>query len=525
MEVRESQTRWSELVKDLASLTSKTNLAKRIGVTQREITRWVDGSTTPHGSNAEALIRECGEFSINWRKYQGLTSIYDFRVTFERNVHEGPQGLPAKVEGWIPQISTRIFDYELNSPLGVPASVLTINSYWIEALSRLGFDAITSKTVRTKKVPSHPLPNCVYLPDLREPTAVGTLPRTVRGTSDTPNDSILNISLANSFGMPSPEPPEWQADLERTLKILQQGQILIVSIVGTADDPTALVNDFVRCAELAYEVKPHVIEPNFSCPNVYGQEGSVFQNPEMAATICKRMRKALPNAKIVIKIGYLKLDELNKLFNATYKYVDGYTAINTLSAQIVSDGQQKEQVFPGAGRVSGGVSGIAIREYSIEVVKNLRILANKKPELEIFGVGGVSSASDVKAFKEAGAGAVQICTAALLNPLIAAEIRRQMARESDSKSRSRVLGKTGLSVPFTDNGTAKVFDGTLKVCEKMGVPFEQAFAIVQDNWLTGYLNDLREVNASASSPQKTRRDPPTEAQIETWIRDELKKKR
>src|SRR2546421_115731 len=52
----------------------------------------------------------------------------------------------------------KIFDHPLNSPIGIAAGPL-LNSKWIEAYSRLGFDVLTYKTVRSMAMPAHALPN------------------------------------------------------------------------------------------------------------------------------------------------------------------------------------------------------------------------------------------------------------------------------------------------------------------------------------------------------------------------------
>src|SRR5919198_819403 len=52
----------------------------------------------------------------------------------------------------------KLLDHHLNSPIGVAAGPL-LNSKWIEAYSRVGFDVLTYKTVRSMAMPAHGLPN------------------------------------------------------------------------------------------------------------------------------------------------------------------------------------------------------------------------------------------------------------------------------------------------------------------------------------------------------------------------------
>jgi hypothetical protein len=86
--------RWNELVRDLVSLSNKTQFANRMGFSFKEVGRWIKGEAKPSGRFAQALLQECEKAGINWRKYGGLEPVYDFHSTFERNVNDGPQGLP-----------------------------------------------------------------------------------------------------------------------------------------------------------------------------------------------------------------------------------------------------------------------------------------------------------------------------------------------------------------------------------------------------------------------------------------------
>lgn len=526
MESKDNIFRWGDLVHDLVGPSSKTQFARRMRFSDKEVGRWIRGNAKPTGHLAESLLNECERVGINWRKYRGLKPVYDFHVTFERNVHDGPQDLPFN-NLHLPKVPSNLLGYELNSPLGVPASVLTLNSKWIEPLLRIGWDIITAKTVRTRSVLPHPTPNWVYLPELREPLAEGVLLDSVTATTDVPNINIAELSAANSFGMPSLSPAEWQEDLKATKALLKRGQILIASVAGTANDSKSdvvksLIGDFVTCARLAAEVIPHAIELNFSCPNVYGKEGSVFHDPDTAAKICKRIRSEIPDVKLLVKISVLPSNELQTLFDATYKYVDGYTAINTVSEKIITAGQREEPAFPGSGRAAGGVSGVAIRNIALSMVTRLRQMAiEKRPEIAIIGVGGISSAEHVNLFLDAGANAIQICTAALFDPFIAVEIRKQLAQERNSANYSAVLQKGGAHVAFQDEHTLATFEMVLRISERMDLPFDFVYSIVYKKWLSPYMGELSRLRKSVGSQVRTRLSPPTEDQIESWVQDEL----
>jgi dihydroorotate dehydrogenase (NAD+) catalytic subunit len=521
-----SKIRWRELVLDLIQFSNKNQLAKRLGTSIKEVDRWLKGHI-PNGKYSDLLFNECRRYGKNPQNYSGLMPVYDFRVSYEKNVENGPHVLtPPLDDTVIPSIPTSFLGHNLNSPLGVPASILTINSKWIEPLVENGFDIITAKTVRTKNFFPHPIPNALYLPDLQSPVRIGSLGGPVYGTSDIPGLDVSKMTLANSFGVPSPDPKEWQEDLARTKSILKSGQMLIASIVGTVEleakpQANALINDFIRCAHLAAEINPEAIELNFSCPNTYGMEGSIYHVPEIAGTICSRLGKELPGTKILLKIGYLDPGELQKFFSETYKRVHGFTAINTLPANICIKGQKDEPAF----KVKGGISGVAIRNYGLEMVRRLRSLSIDKQELVIIGCGGISSLADVKQYQDAGADAFQMCTAPIFNPSIAIEIRKQWSREKNSQNQSTVLKRAGVDLPFSDTQSAEAFDRTIRAAERLGIDFEIAIEALQKNWLNDYLQQIRHIKNNPGGIQKTRREVPSSTIIEAWLKDAAKKTR
>jgi dihydroorotate dehydrogenase len=349
------------------------------------------------------------------------------------------------------------------------------------------------------------------------------MPEKTLGVSSLPFEDIARVSMAYSLGMPSPSPVKWQTDFKKAKDLLQPGQVLNLSIVGTVDHvKDDLIDDFVRCAHLASEVGPHAIELNFSCPNVYDkEEGSIYRNPDVASRIVTRIRHELKGANIVAKIGYLRPEKLAEFFKATYRHLDGYTAINIMPVDIVSE--KDEQVFPSNNnrRKKAGISGTAIRLHALATVKELRRLGKtQKPELVIFATGGVSSAGHVKAFLEAGANVVQICTAAMLNPHISVEIRRDLAGEKAAVNTSKYLRETTLNIRFSDAEIGLAFDRLLEACDEMRVPLDKGVSILQKRWLSEYAATVSHIESGSTEIAATRRAAPMKGQIISWIRND-----
>ena len=125
--------------------------------------------------------------------------LYRLDRTFEQNAAAGPY-----FAGPYPDVpSTPMKDflgYRVASRFGIAAS-LVLNERWFELYSRLGFDLLTYKTIRSRERRAHPPPNWLYLdePNLadaaRLSSAIGDLPATP-----------LTATAAGSIGMPSSAP-------------------------------------------------------------------------------------------------------------------------------------------------------------------------------------------------------------------------------------------------------------------------------------------------------------------------------
>src|SRR3989442_14286028 len=127
----------------------------------------------------------------------------------------------------------------MNSPISIAAGTL-LNSKWVEAYSRVGFDVLTYKTVRSMAMPAHALPN-IRPVENREHAAIAT--------RKTQIDS--QPTLAVSLGMPSAEPEGWRKDVRRAKDRIGSGQGLLWSVVGTWAPGIAaehVVQDYARCA-------------------------------------------------------------------------------------------------------------------------------------------------------------------------------------------------------------------------------------------------------------------------------------
>lgn len=261
--------------------------------------------------------------------------IYDIAKSYAENAAEGPffdGNIPARV--WAPKDKWIDFlGHKIASPLGVPAGPL-LNSKWTTLAARLGFDVVTYKTIRSAAHPGHSLPNVVYINtngDLTRERWNDTLTMV-----DKPAADINDVAITNSFGMPSKEAEFLHTDIKKARDELAEGQLLIVSVVGSAHDKSDFVEDFIRAAKIAKDAGAPVIEANFSCPNVVTGEGKIYSNPVAVEEIASSMVKSLGDIPLLLKVGVFDdKEQMKEMFNAAARAgVKGISGINTLSMKV-----------------------------------------------------------------------------------------------------------------------------------------------------------------------------------------------
>ena len=245
--------------------------------------------------------------------------IYDIEKSWAQNLEDGPL-FSGEFPPFVPAEPVNFLGFTINSPLGVPAGPL-LDSQWTTLASRLGFDVVTYKTIRTHKYLGHPLPNVIFVE-----THNGTAREIGNGSS-----------ITNSFGMPSMDQDYLRMDISKARQQLKENQILIVSVVGTPGNADSVEQDFANCARLAAESGAHVVEANFSCPNICSKEGALFTDPHNAGIIAESIVKAV-RVPVMIKVGCYSDENLLRevLANLAKAGVQGVCGINSVSMHVVN---------------------------------------------------------------------------------------------------------------------------------------------------------------------------------------------
>jgi len=309
----------------------------------------------------------------------------------------------------------RLFDHALNSPLGIASGPL-LNSKWVEAYARLGYDILTYATVRSAYRPARSLPNirCV---ENKELAAVVT--RRLRpGVCPT---------LAVSLGEPSTEPDVWRKDVRRAKERIGPGQMLIVSVTGTPEpgrDAEALIADYARCAAWAVESGADAVELHLATPDPFTEKPQmIYENVLLAAQILYRVRTTVA-PPVLVKLGIFRNPRaLHETATKLAPWTNGFVLVHGVHRRVVDE--RGNPAFEGSGREYANVVGADIFPIASRQVEEM--LAWRRAgawDRALLAVGGISTVERAQYLLREGVDAALVGTAALFDPLLAIRFRQ-----------------------------------------------------------------------------------------------------
>ena len=168
------------------------------------------------------------------------------------------------------------------------------------------------------------------------------------------------------------------------------------------------VEDYVyTCAKIDKCEQVGWIEVNVSCPNVHGGGMSFGTSPEAAAEVTRAV-KAVTTKPVIIKLSPNVTDIVAIAKACEEAGADGISLINTLLGMRIDLRTRK----PVIANKMGGFSGPAIFPVAVRMVYQVAHAVN----IPVIGMGGVSSAEDVIEMMLAGASAVEVGAANLVDP-------------------------------------------------------------------------------------------------------------
>ena len=180
------------------------------------------------------------------------------------------------------------------------------------------------------------------------------------------------------------------------------------------------VEDYAyTCEKLDSEEQIGWFEVNVSCPNVHGGGLAFGTDPKNVANVTKAVKK-VTGKPVIIKLSpnVTEITEIAKACEA--EGADGVSLINTLLGMRINLKTGK----PILANTMGGFSGPAVFPVALRMVYQVYKAVN----IPIVGMGGVSTAEDVIEMMLAGATAVEVGAANLIDPFACKKIIEDLPR-------------------------------------------------------------------------------------------------
>ena len=176
------------------------------------------------------------------------------------------------------------------------------------------------------------------------------------------------------------------------------------------------------CEKLDKEDQVGWLEVNVSCPNVHGGGMSFGTSPSAAAEVTRAV-KAVTTKPVIIKLSPNVTDIVSIAKACEEAGADGISLINTLLGMRI-DLRTKKPVIANK---MGGFSGPAILPVALRMVYQV----SQAVSIPVVGMGGVSCAEDVIEMMLAGATAVEVGAANLVDPFVCKTILEELPRVMD----------------------------------------------------------------------------------------------
>lgn len=232
----------------------------------------------------------------------------------------------------------------------------------------------------------------------------------------TPRIAECTAGMINAVGLQNPGVDNViSEELPKLRKCF--GKKVMANVSGFSVDEYAYT-----CERLDSQEQVGWLEVNVSCPNVHGGGMSFGTDPKAAAQVTKAV-KAVTKKPVIIKLSPNVTDIVSIAKACEDAGADGISLINTLLGMRI-DLRAKKPVIA---NTMGGFSGSAIFPVALRMVYQVSSAVN----IPVVGMGGVSSAEDVIEMMLAGATAVEIGAANLVDPFICKKIVEALPAAAD----------------------------------------------------------------------------------------------
>jgi dihydroorotate dehydrogenase (NAD+) catalytic subunit len=237
--------------------------------------------------------------------------------------------------------------------------------------------------------------------------------RDERFGNPTPRIAECSEGMLNSVGLQN---PGVEKVISHELPLLKQcfNKKVMANVSGFS------VEDYAyTCEKLNGEDQIGWFEVNISCPNVHGGGLAFGTNAKNAAEVTKAVKK-VTDKPVFIKLSPNVTDIVEIAKACEDAGADGVSLINTLLGMRIDLNRRK----PILANKMGGFSGPAIKPVALRMVYQVY----EAVKIPIIGMGGIQSAEDVIEMMLAGATAVQVGAANLVNPYACRDIINQLPK-------------------------------------------------------------------------------------------------
>lgn len=240
--------------------------------------------------------------------------------------------------------------------------------------------------------------------------------RDARFGNPTPRIAECSAGMLNAVGLQNPGVDRVIAEELPKLRQCFHKPVM-ANVSGFALEEYAYV-----CEMLDKEEQVGWLEVNISCPNVHGGGMAFGTDPMSAASVVEAVKKVTAKP-VIVKLSPNVTDIVSIAKACEAAGADGLSLINTLMGMRI-DIKKKRPVIA---NTTGGFSGPAVFPVALRMVWQV----SGAVSIPVIGLGGISSAEDVIEMMMAGAAAVEVGTANLVNPYACRDIIEKLPEVMD----------------------------------------------------------------------------------------------
>ncbi len=294
-----------------------------------------------------------------------------------------------------------------------------------KALERLGGVTVGGVDLKTPFMTAsgtagHDVEFAAYMPmDRLGATVVKSLFHEAWPGNPAPRVHTARSAMLNAVGLQGPGVDAWIN--ESLPRCEAAGITVVVSIWGRT------VEEY-RLAARALSVlgsRIAAVEVNLSCPNLEGRSGIIAHDDELSGRIIAEV-SAVSTVPVWAKLSANTDRIVDVARSVTQAGASALTLVNTMLGMHIDVRTGR----PSLGNGGGGLSGSAIHPIAVRAVHDVR---REMPDVDIIGVGGITTGVDALEIMMAGADAVQVGTASFADPSATWRIALDAARRAEGR--------------------------------------------------------------------------------------------